>query len=54
MELEEKIDIIDELSELAEKSGGKVVLVSQNSEEGDSLYSAFSGIAGISRYPIDI
>jgi len=54
MELEKKIDIIDELSELAEKSGGKVVLVSQNSEEGDSLYSAFSGIAGISRYPIDI
>jgi len=54
MELEKKIDIIDELSELAEKSGGNVVLVSQNSEEGDSLYSAFSGIAAISRYPIDI
>jgi peptide subunit release factor 1 (eRF1) len=29
-------------------------LISHNSEEGDSLYSAFNGIAGISRYPIDI
>jgi peptide chain release factor subunit 1 len=54
MVIEEKIDLIDELSELAEKSGGRVILISQNSEEGDSLYSAFSGIAGISRYPIDI
>jgi peptide chain release factor subunit 1 len=54
MEMEEKIDIIDELSELAEKSGANVILISQNSEEGDSLYSAFSGIAGISRYPIEI
>jgi len=54
MEIEEKIDIIDELSELAEKTGCNVILISQNSEEGDSLYSAFSGIAGISRYSIDI
>lgn len=54
MEIKEKSDIIDELSELAEKTGCDVILISQNSEEGDSLYSAFSGIAGISRYPIDI
>ncbi|MEA3457363.1 MAG: hypothetical protein U9R21_01645 [Candidatus Thermoplasmatota archaeon] len=46
--------MVDELSELAEKTGCDVILISQNSEEGDSLYSAFSGIAGISRYPIDI
>jgi peptide chain release factor subunit 1 len=54
MEIIEKIDLIDELSDLAEKTGCKINLISQNSEEGDSLYSAFSGIAGISRFPIDL
>ena len=49
----EKIDLIDELSDLAEKTGCNVKLISQDSEEGDSLYSAFNGIAGILRYPID-
>lgn len=54
MEMEEKIDLIDELSDLAEKTGAKVELISLDSEEGDSLYSAFNGIAGILRYPLDI
>ncbi|UCH72373.1 MAG: peptide chain release factor 1 [Thermoplasmatales archaeon] len=54
MELVEKIDIIDEFSDLAENTGCKVELISLGSEEGDSLYSAFSGIAGILRYPVDI
>ncbi len=54
MEIEEKIDIIDELSDLAEKTGCKVRLISQDSEEGDSLYSAFNGLAGILRYPVEI
>ena len=54
MELVEKIDLIDELSDLAEKTGCDVELISMDSEEGDSLYSAFDGIAGILRYPIDI
>ncbi|MFO7677519.1 MAG: peptide chain release factor aRF-1 [Thermoplasmatota archaeon] len=53
MELKEKIDLIDELSDLAEQTGATVELISKNSEEGDSLYSAFDGIAGILRYPID-
>ncbi len=54
MEIVEKIDLIDELSDLAEKIGSKVEIISLGSEEGDSLYSAFSGIAGILRYPIDL
>lgn len=54
MEIEDKIDIIDELSDLAEKTGCNVRLISQDSEEGDSLYSAFSGMAGILRYPVDL
>ena len=52
--IEDKIDLIDELSDLAEKTGCKVELISLGSEEGDSLYSAFDGIAGILRYPIDL
>jgi peptide chain release factor subunit 1 len=54
MEMTEKIDLIDELSELAENTGADVILISQNSEEGDSLVSAFSGIAAITRYPLDL
>jgi peptide chain release factor subunit 1 len=54
MEIVEKIDLIDELSDLAEKIGCDVELISMDSEEGDSLYSAFNGVAGILRYPIDI
>ena len=54
MEIVEKIDLIDELSDLAEKTSGKVEIISLGSEEGDSLYSAFNGIAGILRYPIDL
>jgi len=53
MEIVDKIDIIDELSELVESTGGTVVLVSQSSEEGDSLYSAFNGVAAITRYPLE-
>ena len=54
MEIIDKIDIIDELSEKAEKIGCNTNLISRNSEEGESLYSAFNGIAGISRYHLDI
>ena len=54
LEITDKIDIIDELSELVEATGGTVFLISPNSEEGDSLKAAFDGIAAISRYPLDI
>ena len=54
MEIVEKIDLIDELSDLTEKTGGKIEIISLGSEEGDSLYSAFNGIAGILRYPLDL
>ena len=54
MAIKEKIDLVDELSDLAEKTSAKVELISKNSEEGDSLYSAFSGLAGILRYPVDL
>ena len=53
-ELIDKIDVIDELSELAEQTGAKVALISRNSEEGDSLYRAFGGMAAILRYAVDL
>ena len=52
--VQNKIDLVDELSDMAEKTGTKVELISKNSEEGDSLYSAFSGLAGILRYAADL
>ena len=54
MDLEDKVDLVDELSDLAEKTGCSVELISRDSEEGDSLYSAFNGIAGILRYHVDL
>lgn len=54
MVIQEKIDLVDEFSDLAEKTGAKVHLISRNSEEGDSLFMAFNGLAGILRYSVDI
>jgi len=53
MEITNKVDLVDELSDLAEKTSADVELISKNSEEGDSLYSAFSGLAGILRFAIE-
>ncbi len=54
MEIVEKTDLIDEFSDLAEKTGCKVEIISLGSEEGDSLFSAFNGMAGILRYSVDL
>jgi len=48
--LEEEIDIVDELTKLAEQSSAKVELISDDFEEGSILFSAFGGIAAILRY----
>jgi peptide chain release factor subunit 1 len=48
--LEEEIDIIDELTKLAEQSSAKVELISDDFEEGSILFTAFGGIAAILRY----
>jgi peptide chain release factor subunit 1 len=54
MEIVQKVDLVDELSDLADKTSATVKLISRNSEEGESLYAAFSGLAGILRYPLEI
>ena len=48
--LEDEIDIIDELTKLAEQSSAKVELISDDFEEGSILFTAFGGIAAILRY----
>lgn len=54
MVITQRVDLIDELSDLAEKTSATVKLISRGSEEGESLYTAFDGLAGILRYPIDV
>ncbi len=54
MEIKDKTDLIDDLSDLADSTSSNVEIISLGSEEGDSLYSAFSGIAGILRYPLNL
>jgi peptide chain release factor subunit 1 len=54
MEITQKVDLVDELSDLADKTNATVKLISRNSEEGESLYAAFGGLAGILRYSIEI
>ena len=52
MEIEKKVDLIDEISALADNTGANVELISRDSEEGEALFSAFDGIAGILRFAV--
>ena len=52
MEIIEKKDIIEEYAEIAEKKGTEIEIISRESQEGEILYKAFGGIAGILRYKI--
>lgn len=48
--IDEEVDIIEELTTLADQSGTKVEIIADDFEEGSMLYSAFGGIAAILRY----
>jgi peptide chain release factor subunit 1 len=48
--IEDEVDIIEEMTSLADQSGTKVEIISDDFEEGSMLYSAFGGIAAILRY----
>jgi peptide chain release factor subunit 1 len=50
MVLEEEVDIIDELTKIADQSSAKVEIISDDFEEGSILFTAFGGIAAILRY----
>ncbi len=48
--VEKEVDIIDELTELADRSSTSVEIISDDFEEGSMLSTAFGGIAAILRY----
>ncbi|KUG19089.1 MAG: peptide chain release factor aRF-1 [Methanomicrobiaceae archaeon] len=48
--IEEEVDIIEELTGLADQSSTEVKIISDDFEEGAMLYNAFGGIAAILRY----
>jgi peptide chain release factor subunit 1 len=48
--LEEETDIVDELTDLADSSSTRVMIISDDFEEGAMLMNAFGGIAAILRY----
>jgi peptide chain release factor subunit 1 len=48
---ENTMDLIDELTLLAERTSSKVSLISLDTEEGATLNAAFGGIAAVLRYP---
>ncbi len=52
MDIKDKRDIIDELYEEAENTGSSVELISDESEEGELLLTAFGGLAAILRFRI--
>ncbi len=52
MEITEKVDLVDELYELAKSVGSEVELISDESEEGELLLNAFGGLAAILRFRV--
>ena len=52
IEIIEREDIVEYLYKMAETTGTNVMLVSRESEEGELLYRAFGGIAGILRFRV--
>jgi len=48
--VDEPLDVVEELSKKAEKTGAKVELVSTDSAEGETLLKAFGGVAAILRF----
>ena len=47
-----EMDVIEELTILAQKSASKVALISVDTEEGATLYNGFGGMAAVLRYSI--
>jgi peptide chain release factor subunit 1 len=50
LSIAEEVDIIPDLSRLAEQSGATVKIISSEFEEGAQLYKAFGGIAAVLRF----
>jgi len=46
----EEVDLLEELTHLAVRSGGTVEIISDDFEEGSILYNAFGGVAALLRF----
>lgn len=49
--VQESVDLVDELADMAEKTGADVEIISRETEEGEMLLKSFGGVAAILRYP---
>jgi peptide chain release factor subunit 1 len=54
LEVVEKVDVVDELSDMCDQMGTEVAFISTDFEEGSQLMNAFGGIAAILRYSTGI
>ncbi len=54
LSITEKVDVVDELSMIAEQMNTEVNFISTDYEEGEQLLNAFGGIAAILRYKTGI
>ena len=54
LEIVEKVDVVDELSEMCDQMGTEVAFISTDFEEGSQLMNAFGGMAAILRYSTGI
>jgi peptide chain release factor subunit 1 len=50
LSITERVDVVDELSMIAEQMNTSVEFISTDYEEGEQLFNAFGGIAAILRY----
>ncbi|MCU0632915.1 MAG: peptide chain release factor 1, partial [Methanolinea sp.] len=48
--VDQEVDIIEELTRLADQTSTRVEIISDDFEEGSILFSAFGGVAAILRY----
>lgn len=48
-----EVDIVDELSEMAESMAAKVKIIAGGSDEGELFYKAFGGMGAILRFRVD-
>jgi len=54
LRLAESIDMVNELSTIADQMGSNIVFISNDFEEGNQLYNAFGGIGAILRFKTGI
>ncbi len=52
MELVEEMDFLDFMTEKAEQTSTKLIVISKETEEGEQFYSGFGGIGAMLRYKI--